>query len=70
MGEMSEMVLSGLRCEGCGTLMGDCGEPGHPRRCAACDPPRRQQPAKPGRSARRRAQRKRAAERAAMGKEE
>lgn len=38
MGEIAELVLDGLMCEGCGEWMGDDFLAGHPRRCAACEP--------------------------------
>ena len=36
MGEIAEMMLNGLMCEGCGVWMDDFEEPGYPRRCAGC----------------------------------
>lgn len=45
MGEISDMMLDGTLCEGCGELMDDLvpdegnellEPPGHPRRCADC----------------------------------
>lgn len=41
MGEIADMMLEGLLCEGCGEVMDDMLEdendpPGYPRRCAAC----------------------------------
>lgn len=36
MGEISEMMLEGILCEGCGEFMG--GAPGYPQRCAGCEP--------------------------------
>lgn len=38
MGEIAEMMLSGLMCEGCGVFMDDMDEPGYPRRCCGCSP--------------------------------
>lgn len=38
MGEIAEMMLEGLMCEGCGEFMEDMDEPGFPRRCAGCQP--------------------------------
>lgn len=40
MGEIAEMMLGGLMCEGCGEFMDDFEEPGHPRRCLGCAPAR------------------------------
>jgi len=34
MGEIAEMMLDGILCEGCGVYMGD--ECGHSRRCRSC----------------------------------
>lgn len=37
MGEMAELVIEGVVCEGCGVFL---GEPvGFPQRCAACERP-------------------------------
>jgi hypothetical protein len=36
MGEIAEMTLNGLLCEGCGSYMDDHEEPGYPRRCDDC----------------------------------
>lgn len=36
MGEIADMMLSGLMCEGCGVWMDDLQEPGYPRRCYSC----------------------------------
>ncbi|MFP3390646.1 hypothetical protein [Brevibacillus sp. SIMBA_040] len=36
MGEVAEMILSGLLCQVCGTYMDDLQEPGHPRTCDDC----------------------------------
>jgi hypothetical protein len=36
MGEVAEMILEGILCEGCGELI-DENAAGHPRRCAGCD---------------------------------
>ena len=40
MGEIAEMMLDGLMCEGCGEWMDEAFEdgdgPGYPQRCAAC----------------------------------
>lgn len=36
MGEIAEMMLDGIMCEGCGEWMEDDFLAGHPRRCAAC----------------------------------
>ena len=66
MGEIAEMMLNGLMCEGCGEFMEDLDEPAFPRRCSACAPRQVPPPGKPGRSAKRRAQRRRAAKRAAQ----
>lgn len=44
MGEIAEMMLNGLMCEGCGEFMDDHEEPGYPRRCAACAPRKPQRP--------------------------
>lgn len=42
MGEIAEMVLDGILCEGCGVLVDESGEGcGFPRRCEACEPPPR-----------------------------
>jgi len=35
MGDMAEMMTSGLLCETCGTLV-DGTEPGYPRKCGDC----------------------------------
>lgn len=35
MGEIAEMMLEGLLCEGCGVCI-DGGAPGHPRKCGEC----------------------------------
>lgn len=40
MGEITEMLLSGLLCEACGALV-DGDEPGYPRRCVGCPPLKR-----------------------------
>lgn len=38
MGEIAEMMLEGILCEGCGTFIDEHG-PGHPRYCSkACHP--------------------------------
>src|SRR5882757_866917 len=41
-GEIAEMMLEGILCEGCGELMDDMVDdttsPGYPRRCAGCSP--------------------------------
>lgn len=37
MGEIAEMMLDGILCEGCGEFMGG-GTPGYPRRCRGCGP--------------------------------
>lgn len=41
MGEIAEMILEGILCEGCGEalddMMGGAEAPGYPRRCAGCD---------------------------------
>lgn len=65
MGEIAEMMLNGSLCEGCGELMPDHREPGYPRRCSGCQPAAGPAATKPGRSAKRRAQRRRAALRSA-----
>lgn len=44
MGEIADMMLNGLMCEGCGEFMEDHEEPGYPRRCAGCAPNRRSSP--------------------------
>lgn len=44
MGEIADLVLSGLLCQMCGTLMDDHLEPGYPRTCDDCKP-RRKRPA-------------------------
>ena len=36
MGEISEMILDGILCEGCGVYIGH--ECGYPRRCPGCKP--------------------------------
>lgn len=36
MGDISEMMLSGLLCQACGTYMDDGAEPGYPRTCEDC----------------------------------
>lgn len=36
MGEIADMMLAGILCEGCGEFIDESG-PGHPRRCAGCD---------------------------------
>jgi hypothetical protein len=50
MGEIAEMMLEGILCEGCGEVFDDViagGEgPGHPRRCRLCDPSTQAQSAK------------------------
>lgn len=38
MGEVTEMMLDGILCEGCGEVI-DMQAVGHPRRCRACRPP-------------------------------
>lgn len=42
MGEVTEMLLDGTLCEGCGEVFDDVIEgaeaPGHPRRCPSCRP--------------------------------
>ncbi|CAN7381112.1 hypothetical protein LJR220_003387 [Bradyrhizobium sp. LjRoot220] len=42
MGEIAEMMLEGILCEGCGELFDDMVDgatsPGHPRRCRRCGP--------------------------------
>lgn len=66
MGEITEMMLDGTLCEGCGgvfpDIMADAEPPGHPRRCERCEPPKRS----PGRSAQRRRRRKAAKARLAQ----
>jgi hypothetical protein len=37
MGEIAEMMLEGILCEGCGEFMGG-RVPGYPRRCRSCGP--------------------------------
>ena len=37
MGEIAEMILSGLMCRVCGSYMDDFKEPGHPRICEDCE---------------------------------
>ncbi|WP_261375928.1 hypothetical protein [Brevibacillus brevis] len=37
MGQVVEMILSGLLCQVCGASMDDFEEPGHPRTCEGCD---------------------------------
>jgi hypothetical protein len=34
MGEIAEMMLCGILCEGCGVYLGD--DVGYPRRCGSC----------------------------------
>jgi hypothetical protein len=76
MGEIAEMMLSGIMCEGCGVFFDDMDEPGHPRRCTGCRREERQgerprsKPAptpeqKASRAARRRRKRQRRREREA-----
>lgn len=36
MGDIADMMLDGLMCEGCGIFMDDGEECGYPRRCGAC----------------------------------
>jgi NMD protein affecting ribosome stability and mRNA decay len=36
MGEIAEMMLSGILCESCGSYIEDGEEPGHPRKCDDC----------------------------------
>lgn len=36
MGEIADMMINGLMCEGCGEYMDDHDEPGYPRRCESC----------------------------------
>lgn len=38
MGEIAEMMLDGILCQGCGELLLEEGDdvPGYPRSCAAC----------------------------------
>ncbi|MCC8963724.1 hypothetical protein H8A95_15750 [Bradyrhizobium sp. Pear76] len=36
MGEIAEMMLEGILCEGCGELIDEDGV-GHPQRCSSCD---------------------------------
>ncbi|USG64029.1 hypothetical protein NDK47_17925 [Brevibacillus ruminantium] len=36
LGEVAEMILSGLLCQVCGTYMDDFAEPGYPRTCEDC----------------------------------
>lgn len=45
MGEVAEMMLEGMLCEGCGEIMDDMLDdavepPGYPRRCPGCSPDR------------------------------
>jgi hypothetical protein len=37
MGDISEMILDGILCEGCGDLV-DGAPTGHPRKCVSCRP--------------------------------
>ena len=37
MGEVSEMILSGLMCQACGDYIDDFEEPGYPRNCEDCE---------------------------------
>jgi hypothetical protein len=41
MGDIADMMLEGILCEGCGELFDDMDEghepPGHPRRCDSCE---------------------------------
>jgi len=37
MGEISEMIFSGLLCQVCGAYMDDLEEPGYPRTCPDCE---------------------------------
>lgn len=36
MGDIAEMMLDGLLCEGCGEVFDDFDAPGYPRKCSAC----------------------------------
>ncbi|WP_258022808.1 hypothetical protein [Brevibacillus formosus] len=36
MGEVAEMIISGLVCQVCGESMDDFEEPGYPRTCEDC----------------------------------
>ncbi|MGK5511744.1 hypothetical protein [Brevibacillus formosus] len=36
MGELTEMMLSGMLCQVCGAYMDDFDDPGHPRTCQDC----------------------------------
>ena len=36
MGDLTDQVLNGFLCEGCGDIMPDQEEPGFPRRCPSC----------------------------------
>lgn len=52
MGEIADMMLEGLLCEGCGELIGDGSgtPPGYPVRCAGCQltrPDPRERPPQP-----------------------
>lgn len=38
MGDIAEMMLSGIMCERCGEWMDDFQEPGYPRYCHGCSP--------------------------------
>ncbi|WP_268811922.1 hypothetical protein [Brevibacillus reuszeri] len=37
MGEVTDMMLSGLLCQVCGAYMDDFEEPGYPRTCEDCE---------------------------------
>lgn len=41
-GEIADMMLDGLMCEGCGVWMDDFESPGYARLCAGCRRERRQ----------------------------
>lgn len=45
MGDIADMMLDGMLCEGCGVPMGG-DAPGHPRYCKSCR--RHQKPVTPG----------------------
>jgi len=53
MGEIADAMLSGLFCQCCGEVFDDMDEPGYPRMCEACDPPRKPNLAKLSQAARR-----------------
>lgn len=43
MGEIADMMIDGLMCQGCGVFMADMDSPGYARYCEACNPSSKQQ---------------------------